>query len=63
MTDAYAQEMVGNQAAEAIERFETLAREVTNTTIGDLRTLGEEVRQMDDNTFKVYTAIEVKKRP
>ena len=62
VTDAYAQEMVGNQAAEAIERFETLAREVTNTTIGDLRTLGEEVRQMDDNTFKVYTAIEVKKK-
>ena len=62
VTDAYAQEMVGNQAAEAIERFETLAREVTNTTIGNLRTLGEEVRQMDDNTFKVYTAIEVKKK-
>ena len=62
VTDTYAQEMVGNQAAEAIERFETLAREVTNTTIGDLRTLGEEVRQMDDNTFKVYTAIEVKKK-
>ena len=25
-------------------------------------TLGEEVRQMDDNTFKVYMAIEIKKK-
>ena len=62
VSDAYAQEMVGNQAAEAIERFETLAREVTNTNIGDLRTLGEDVRRMGDNSFKVHVAIEVKKK-
>ena len=37
VTDNYAQEMVGNQASEAIERFETLAR--MTTTIGDIRTL------------------------
>ena len=62
VTDNYAQEMVGNQASEAIERFETLAREVTNTTIGDIRTLGEDVRQMEDLSYRVHVAIEVKKK-
>ena len=62
VSDNYAQELVGNQASEAIERFETLAREVTNTTIGDIRTLGEDIRQLDDNTYRVHVAIEVKKK-
>jgi len=62
VTDNYAQEMVGNQAAEAIERFETLSREVTNTTIGDLRQLGQDIRQLEDQTYVVYVAIEVKKK-
>ena len=39
----------------------TLAREVTNTTIGDIRTLGEDIRQLDDQTY-VHVAIEVKKK-
>ena len=63
VSDNYAQELVGNQASEAIERFETLAREVTNTTIGDIRTLGEDIRQLGDNTYRVHVAIEVKKKP
>ena len=62
VSDNYAQELVGNQAAEAIERFESLAREVTNTTIGDIRTLGEEVYQLDDQSYRVHVAIEVKKK-
>lgn len=62
VSDSYAQEMVGNQAAEAIERFETLAREVTNTTLGDIRTLGEDTRQLDDQSYRVYVAIEIKKK-
>jgi septal ring factor EnvC (AmiA/AmiB activator) len=62
VTDNYAQEMVGNQAAEAIERFETLAREVTNTTIGDIRQLGQDIRQMEDQSYVVHVAIEVKKK-
>jgi len=62
VSDNYAQEMVGNQASEAIERFETLAREVTNTTIGDIRTLGEQTRQMDDQSYRVYVAMEIKKK-
>ena len=56
VTDNYAQEMVGNQASEAIERFETLAREVTTTTIGDIRTLGEDIRQLEDQTYIVHVA-------
>ena len=62
VADNYAQEMVGHQAAEAIERFETLTREVTNTTIGDLRTLGQDVRQLEDQTYRVYVAVEIKKK-
>jgi len=62
VSETYANEMVGNQAAEAVEMFETLAREVTNTTIGDIRQLGQEVRQLDDKTYKVHVAIEVKKK-
>jgi hypothetical protein len=62
VSDAYAQELTGNQATEAIERFESLAREVTNTTIGDLRTLGQETRQLDNQSYRVYTAIEIKKK-
>lgn len=62
VTDNYAQEMVGNQAIEAIERFETLAREVTNTTVGDIRDLGQDIRQLEDKTYRVYVAIEVKKK-
>lgn len=62
VTDNYAQEMVGNQASEALERFESLAREVTNTTIGDIRDLGQDIRQMEDQSYRVYVAIEVKKK-
>ena len=62
VSETYANEMVGNQAAEAVEMFETLAREVTNTTIGDIRQLGQDVRQLDDKTYKVHVAIEVKKK-
>ena len=62
VSDSYAQELVGNQAAEAIERFESLAREVTNTTIGDIRTLGEEIYQLDNQSYRVHVAIEVKKK-
>ena len=60
VSETYANEMVGNQAAEAVEMFETLAREVTNTTIGDIRQL--DVRQLGDKTYKVHVAIEVKKK-
>ena len=62
VSDNYSSELVGNQAAEAVEMFESLAREVTNTTIGDIRTLGEETYQLDNGSYEVYVAIEVKKK-
>ncbi|MDA0729035.1 MAG: hypothetical protein O3B70_00195 [Bacteroidetes bacterium] len=62
VTDNYASELVGNQAAEAIERFQTLSREVTNTTIGDIRGLGEEIRQAENGTYTAYVAIEIRKK-
>ena len=61
VSDAYAQELTGHQAVEAIERFESLAREVTNTTISDLRVTGQDIRQLDDQSYRVHTAIEIKK--
>jgi hypothetical protein len=62
VTDNYASELVGNQASEAIERFQTLSREVTNTTIGDIRGLGEEIRQSENGTYTAYVAIEIRKK-
>ena len=41
--------------AETLERFQSLAREVTNTTIGDIRTRWrEDIRQLDDRTYRVH---------
>lgn len=62
VTDNYASELVGNQASEAIERFQTLSREVTNTTIGDIRGLGQEIRQAENGTYTAYVAIEIRKK-
>ena len=39
VSDNYASEVTGSTGAETLERFQSLAREVTNTTIGDIRTL------------------------
>ena len=39
-----------------------MAREVTNTTIGDIRMLGEDIRQLDDRTYRVHVAMEIKKK-
>ena len=62
VSDNYASEVVGNQGSEALERFQTLAREVTNTNIGDIRTLGEDIRQLEDKSYRVHIALEIKKK-
>ena len=61
VTDAYAQDVQGEHVDQAIERFETLSREITNTTIGDLRKLGEKKFLLDDGKYSVYVAYEIKK--
>ena len=61
VSDAYVQDVQGEHVNQAIERFESLAREITNTTIGDLRKLGEEKYALEDGTFSVFVAYEIKK--
>ena len=62
VSDAYSSELVGNQASETVEKFESLAREVTNNTIGDIRQLGQDIRQLEDQTYRVHVAVEIKKK-
>ena len=62
VSDAYASELVGAQASETVEKFASLAREVTNNTIGDIRQLGQEIRQLEDQTYRVHVAVEIKKK-
>ena len=62
VSDAYASELVGTQASETVEKFESLAREVTNNTIGDIRQLGQDIRQLEDQTYRVHVAVEIKKK-
>lgn len=61
VTDAYAQDVQGEHVNEAVERFETLAREITNTTIADLRKIGEKKFMQDDGNYAVFVAYEIKK--
>lgn len=61
VSDAYSQDVQGAHVNEAIERFESLAREVTNTTIADLRKVGEKKFILDDGNYSVYVAYEIKK--
>ena len=62
VTDAYAQDIQGEHVDEAIERFETLAREITNTTIGDLMKIGEKKYIKEDGSYSVFVAYEIKKK-
>ena len=61
VSDNYASEVTGHRCRN-VERFQSLAREVTNTTIGDIRTLGEDIRQLEDRTYRVHIAMEIKKK-
>ncbi|MBM71647.1 MAG: hypothetical protein CL847_02555 [Crocinitomicaceae bacterium] len=62
VTDAYAQDVQGEHVDQAVERFETLAREITNTSIGDLRQIGNVKYQLKDGNYSVYLAYEIKKK-
>ena len=62
VSDAYSSEINSGQAAETTERFQSLAREVTNTTIGDIRQMGQDIRQLEDQTYRVHVAAEIKKK-
>lgn len=61
VTDNYSKDTQGEHVNEAIERFETLVREVTNTTLADIRIIGQEKYLSGDGTYTVYVAMEIKK--
>ncbi len=61
VADNYIQDVQGEHVNQAIERFENLTREITNTTIGDLRKVGTKKFIQEDNSYAVYVAYEIKK--
>jgi hypothetical protein len=62
VTDQYLGETELNSKSEITDKFQSLAREVTNTQIADLRKIGEEKYKMADGTFSTYVAYEIHKR-
>ena len=61
VTDNYSKDTQGEHVNEAIERFETLVREVTNTTLADIRIIGQEKYLNEEGMYTVYVAMEIKK--
>jgi len=61
VSDNYAKDVQGEHVNEAIERFETLVREVTNTTLTDVRVIGREKYVDAEGMYTVYVAMEIRK--
>jgi hypothetical protein len=61
VADNYIKDVQGAHVNEAIERFESLTREITSTTIGDLREIGSKKYLREDGSYAVYVAVEIKK--
>jgi len=62
VTDQYLQENETNSGSEINDKFQTLIREVTNTTIADLRKIGEEKYLDNEGKYSVFIAYEIHKR-
>jgi hypothetical protein len=54
VADQYLGETELNNKSEITDKFQSLAREVTNTQIADLRKIGEEKYKKEDGTYSVY---------
>lgn len=61
VTDQYLADTQTENTNEINDKFQTLIREVTNTTIGDLRKIGEE-KYFNGENYTVYIAYEIKKK-
>jgi hypothetical protein len=62
VTDQYLHENETNSGSEINDKFQSLIREVTNTTIADLRKIGEEKYVNAEGKYTVYIAYEIHKR-
>ena len=61
VADNFMQDVQGEHVNEAVEVFKSLTREITNTTIVDLRQTGSKKYIQDDGKYAVYVAYEIKK--
>ncbi|MCH2198097.1 MAG: hypothetical protein MK081_04895 [Flavobacteriales bacterium] len=61
VTDQYLSDTQTNNTDEINDKFQSLIREVTNTTIGDLRKIGQE-KYHNGEDYTVYIAYEIKKK-
>lgn len=62
VTDQYLHENETASGSEINDKFQTLIREVTNTTIADLRKIGEEKYYNAEGKYTVFIAYEIHKR-
>jgi len=61
VSDSYGKDVATEHVAEAMSRFETLVREITNTTLADVRKVGEEKYLNSEGVYTVFVALEVRK--
>lgn len=61
VTDDYQRSTTGDHVDDAMNRFETLAREITNTKLADIRIIGSEKYMAEDSSYTCYVAMEIKK--
>lgn len=61
VTDDYQRSTTGEHVDDAMNRFETLAREITNTKLADIRIIGSEKYMAEDGSYTCYVAMEIKK--
>ena len=61
VADNYIQDIQGEHVDQAVELFKSLTREITNTSIADLRQTGSKKYIQDDGKHAVYVAYEIKK--
>ncbi len=62
VADRYVAEREMENASEFLSKFEELNREVTNTNIADIRTIGERTFQLEDGRYETHIALEIHKR-
>jgi hypothetical protein len=61
VTDDYQRSTTGEHVDDAMNRFETLAREITSAKLADIRIIGSEKYLTDDGSYTCYVAMEIKK--
>ena len=61
VTDDYQRSMTGDYVDDAMNRFETLAREITSAKLADIRIIGSEKYLAEDGSYTCYVAMEIKK--